>query len=704
MANSGTREKIVILGGGISAMTTAFELTDQLDWQEKYDISVYQLGWRLGGKGASGRDSEGRIIEHGLHLWFGFYDNAFNLMKRCFSEYQRLGLYPDSPIRSVNDAFAPQEYYEYDEYINGAWLPWSMPFKVTPNVFPGDDDRLLTLTEAIMQVINEMREAIMKFIAGSERADSDMPLQAGTHGGDILEEAHDTAANLHEALVDAPLVDNEHDNILTSLLKDFLNWFEKEIKKIEGELSTEMRRLKLLIEMAYYHLKGILEDGVLFSSLGLEALNDQEYTQWLQKHGAPPELLTSALIRGLYDCAFCFRDGQPGYETRNVAAGTATYGVLRMFLTYQGAVFFKMNAGMGDTIFAPLYAVLKARGVKFHFFSKVTNLRLTDDKAEIAAIEFAQQATPKNGDYDPLFNVKDLPCWPNEPFYDQLLEGEQMQAMNAQGINVDLESFWTAWQDVGSFTLRAGVDFDKVVLGITLGALPHTCADLIAANADWQAMVANVPTVWTRQYELWMGKSADALGTTKTNPLAMAYAEPGDVWTEMSHLLPREDWKGPFVPTSIYYIGSSMPTPKDADIPPASDHDFPKRALELAFAPMANYINNNAGLIWPAGTLPDQPNTLDPLNLFAADNVQGMDRLWAQDIRANINPTDRHAIAIAGSWRHKLAPGDSKFRRLYLTGDWTYVGILSFGCVEGAAISGMLCSKAISGYPEKVIQ
>ena len=45
------KERIAILGGGAAALTTAFELTRDADWQERYEITVYQMGWRLGGKG-----------------------------------------------------------------------------------------------------------------------------------------------------------------------------------------------------------------------------------------------------------------------------------------------------------------------------------------------------------------------------------------------------------------------------------------------------------------------------------------------------------------------------------------------------------------------------------------------------------------------------------------------------------------------------
>jgi uncharacterized protein with NAD-binding domain and iron-sulfur cluster len=50
------KKKIAILGTGVGAMATAFELTSVPGWQEKYEITVYQQGWRMGGKGASGRN------------------------------------------------------------------------------------------------------------------------------------------------------------------------------------------------------------------------------------------------------------------------------------------------------------------------------------------------------------------------------------------------------------------------------------------------------------------------------------------------------------------------------------------------------------------------------------------------------------------------------------------------------------------------
>ena len=65
------KQKITIIGGGIGGLTAAYELTDP-KLQNKYDITLYQMGWRLGGKCATGRnqDRNMRIEEHGICLLY----------------------------------------------------------------------------------------------------------------------------------------------------------------------------------------------------------------------------------------------------------------------------------------------------------------------------------------------------------------------------------------------------------------------------------------------------------------------------------------------------------------------------------------------------------------------------------------------------------------------------------------------------------
>ena len=99
----GERRRVAILGGGVGAITAAWALTEAPDWHERLDITVYQLGWRLGGKGASGRNAAmgQRIEEHGLHIWMGFYENAFRVMREVYAE---LGRDPAAPLATWDRA------------------------------------------------------------------------------------------------------------------------------------------------------------------------------------------------------------------------------------------------------------------------------------------------------------------------------------------------------------------------------------------------------------------------------------------------------------------------------------------------------------------------------------------------------------------------------------------------------------------------
>src|SRR6185437_9152375 len=104
------KQKIAVLGGGLGALTAAFYLTEEPGWADRYEITVYQQGWRLGGKCASGHDLRPgyghRIYEHGLHIFAGFYDQAFDCLTRAYEALERPKSHPN---RTVWDAFTPQD-------------------------------------------------------------------------------------------------------------------------------------------------------------------------------------------------------------------------------------------------------------------------------------------------------------------------------------------------------------------------------------------------------------------------------------------------------------------------------------------------------------------------------------------------------------------------------------------------------------------
>src|SRR5919197_3584044 len=131
--------RIAILGGGVGSVTAAVQLSNE-GWQQRFDsITLYQLGWRLGGKGASGRGPGMRIEEHGLHIWFGFYENAFRMLRGC---HQELDQRADAgqprwplPFRNMDESFRACTEISLTDYDRCGWKLWNADF------FDFDDDR-----------------------------------------------------------------------------------------------------------------------------------------------------------------------------------------------------------------------------------------------------------------------------------------------------------------------------------------------------------------------------------------------------------------------------------------------------------------------------------------------------------------------------------------------------------------------------------
>ena len=121
MTDSKKPVRVAVVGGGCAALTTAFELT-RPDHMGRYQVTVYQMGWRLGGKGASGRGIADRVEEHGLHLWMGFYENAFRLMRECYAERQVT--FPRCRFADWQDAFKPAPDVGVAEHAGAGWEFW----------------------------------------------------------------------------------------------------------------------------------------------------------------------------------------------------------------------------------------------------------------------------------------------------------------------------------------------------------------------------------------------------------------------------------------------------------------------------------------------------------------------------------------------------------------------------------------------------
>jgi uncharacterized protein with NAD-binding domain and iron-sulfur cluster len=668
MANDAGKEKIAILGGGIAGLTTAFELTSQPDWQAKYDITLYQMGWRLGGKCATGRGPNGRIQEHGIHGFLGSYHNTLPMMVKC---YEELGRPKGTPLSSFDTAFDPQSAILMWEWINGAWRAWSMVYPTNddpPDLPPGDFSTAALLRGLLSTAARFVERAGAPFLA----------LLKG------LFKALDELIQVLDLQRVAHAIDELWDH-----LRDWLI----------AHLETDLRRLYLLLDYIFTLLRGAIADDVIH--LGYDRLDDENFDAWLRRHGIDELTLNSPLALNTTNLSYQYPSGDTSRPPR-MGAGCYLHWTLRMF-DFRGAFGYLFKAGTGETVIQPLYELLARRGVKFAFFHKVEALRLNEAKTTVAAIEIGVQATLKPGlaGYAPLTRIKDLDCWPAEPLYDQLVEGE---ALKSQGI--DLESYWTPWRPVGHKTLKAGEDFDKIVFAISIGAVPHLCPELLEASPAWRDMVDGIPAVITQAAQIWLSPTTKALGGALPPAgsgvmISGTYASPPDGQVDFTGLIAFEDWPADLTPQSLWYFCGLMP--QYAPPPPFSDHDYPRRQADRVHDQMIQYLQTSIGPLLPLATTavtrpPGDPAGLDFDLLVDGAGAHGVARFDSQFWRANIDPTERYVTSPPGSTKVRLKAWESGFANLILAGDWIYTG-LNVGSVEGTVMGARLASHALSGSP-----
>lgn len=708
-------EKIAILGTGVGSMVSAFYLTSQPGWQDRYDITVYQMGWRMGGKGASGRNAEygQRIEEHGLHIWFGFYENAFGVIKEAYDLLQRP---PGAALRTWEDAFKPHSFVGVMEQVHGKWLPWTIDFPVKPGV-PGDGSERLSLWQVAMTVYAWIKKWLGD-IEGHHLLAQPRPTSSPTHEHEWLQRLASGAKKRVEQAAGETLRFAEHlpemlekhhdDHAQHQLLLSALEHSKAKLAgKVEPllDLDIELRRLFISVDLGIAVLCGMIRDGVFIH--GFDVINDIDFYDWLAKNGANKKYTVhSAPVRGFYDLVFAYEDGD--FNKPNLEAGTILRSILRILFCYKGGIMWKMQAGMGDTIFTPFYQCLKSRGVKFKFFHKVEELVPDAGGQSVGELRLTRQVDLIGGEdsYAPFVIVKDLDCWPSTPLYEQIVP-EQAALLQANQIN--LESRWSDWPEVyqqhygkplPQISLKKGQDFDKIIFGISLASVPYLCPQLINKSPALKTTTEKVKTVVTQAYQTWTSKDLRQLGWTdfppsQEQPVISGFVEPFDTWAPMDQLLRREDWPAGNEPHNVSYFCSAMPV---KDFPPPSDHAFPQQCADKVNAAAKNNLQHEVYNLWPNAAT---PNSFQWDWLVDLNGGVGEARFNSQYWRANIDPTEHYVLSVVNSTQYRLATNGSGFDNLYLTGDWIKTGI-NAGCVEAATMAGMQTSRAICGYPKHI--
>jgi uncharacterized protein with NAD-binding domain and iron-sulfur cluster len=696
------QQNVVILGGGVAGVVAAFWLTAPQQ-SNRFKVTLYTQGWRLGGKCASGRNQNqsNRIEEHGLHLLMGCYQNAFATIRSCYEVWYRPA---GHPFRTWLDAFLPQRDVTLMEQdgpgMPPTWAPWDFPdFPRLPGE-PGDPlssapfwaaadaARANTATGAIPPVTitapvaqtaatpaQSMEQLMLRMIDLLRTLDT--PQDLANNYQTALARFHEavsspTTAQVTSALASLEALNREY----ATLTQQAAATAPRAMAAVAAvgppwPASRSINLASIGMAIGYGYLRDILGRG----EEAYDALNSQDFRDWLASCWATPEALDSAPIRAIYDLAFAFAGGDAStLSNGSMAAGVTLRFACEVAFGYRDAPLWRMAAGTGDTVFVPLYQVLQDRGVDIQFFHRVTELRPAADGLSVGEIDLSRQADTLGGaPYQPLINVSSLSSWPNQPDWNQLVNGNVLR-----GQNPDYESSFCT-ETVGTVTLKAGTDYDLAVVAMPPAVLSTVASPLASVSPAWQTSLSQSRSVATAAMQLWMHDSTPCLGWPYGPAVLSAFAEPYDSWGDMSAIITYEGWPLPAAPKSLAYFCGCMMLPTNGPINPTT-------MLELVVANGDKWLSGNIQYLWPSASVP---------------------ATWAQTgaeiarlDKANFDVSDLYVQTPAGGNVASRFSSDrtAGFRNLYVVGDWTKTRF-SGGCFESAVESAMLVANSLGGFP-----
>jgi uncharacterized protein with NAD-binding domain and iron-sulfur cluster len=698
-----SKTRVAILGGGPAGLTAAMSLSATAELRARYDVTIYQSGWRVGGKCGQGRKGPANRIEiNGTHYLFGAYDAVFDLARDVFAELETAG---DERFGTYASQFLPCSTVAVKEFFNGNWDTWviNLPGDGVPPSGPAAELTLGdTMRSVIGMIIDECTaERLADLVPATgvppdtSPAVPDPPhwwqrvaefigreLHAAEHrvGIGLLHLALNLVHGLeHEAMQPTAR------EALVWLLSHFRSWAQALLQKSSGT-RIDARRLWQLIDLGTSVLIGMIEDHV-FEPGGFDGIDQYDLREWLVRSGAQESTAWSAPIVTWYNAIAAYEHGD--VTKPNMSAGIGLRGLIRLGLTYRGAFSFQLSCEVGDSLVAPMYQVLKNRGVRVMYFHRVRDVVPSNDGATIESIAVERQVTLKSGDpssYDPFMTLPNgRPVWPDAPLADQIAGPPACAA--------DLLSFYAP--DVGSMvTLTRGVDFDTVIYALPVATARWYCAGLVNQKAPWRAMVDHLGTTETQSLRMWMYPTVEEIGWPYGQSVLSGYFEPLATWEDARQLIAAETWPAAHTPGGIATLFGVLPG-APAVYPGPDDEAYPARRAAQATQTALQFCQSFVGSLWPGATGLHNPVGIDWQKLVSLDDgLRDEQRLAAQSIIANVGPVEAYTQIQKGTLQYRLRVNETGYANLLIAGDWVRNGY-EVGSVEGAVLGGLQAAAAI---------
>ncbi|MEM7155774.1 MAG: NAD(P)-binding protein [Myxococcota bacterium] len=750
------KKRVAVLGGGPAACAAAFYLAKT----QRYDVTLYTLGYRLGGKCAAGRNPElgHRIEEHGLHAFLGFYNNAFRTLREVYEAADipiNLGQGPWSAQRLADGEGPYARAFEGTNTVGlmGRWTDaegekhwryYATSSEVNdgvPGEVPFEPRGPRGLARAVKVTVDEARRQARELRRRNRGAADESSDELKVERQSWLERNFGRMA-VPFAPSDDPEDDDQIFDVIDTLDR-IKNWVEQVVfEEITDDMAAGTRFMNFVADQlagvrrragkdyeerifqdpdAWFEWSGL--DITVTIAIGLirervshlEELDGYDLVEWLQKHGVTEGNERSPMVLFLYDSSFATSKTKP-VVADHLAAGVGIRWLL-LLLDYQGFQAYEFRYSCPQTLMSPYYHALKNLGVKVNFFHKVEALHVERDGDErrLKSVRIQRQATVKGGpsNYDPHWlpelpnNPRGFEPWGNRPDYRQLEEGEALA-------QYDLEDAWTPWQGAETIELQVGRDIDLCVCGMSLGALPAVTQDLIEPSspaycAAWADMIDGMALCQTVSFQLWMECPQEQVygpdgvrGIPDRLGLFTQFAEPEGSFGNFTHLIQREDWANAdgvsTPPAFLAYHTGAWESGHPLEGHPFTDHEYTARTQAQWKAEAMEWLEANYQDLYNRAP---KPFFAFCEQLVGPDGSSGEQRLKLQYFNVGMQPWDLYVLSHPGTGKLRLGQSESWCKGLFLCGDWTTTDI-NAGCVEAATQSGMLASRAISQHPRYV--
>ena len=412
--------RVAVIGGGPSGCAAAYWLA-----RSGVQVELFTAGFRLGGKCASSVDpnAHDRIVEHGLHAFVGFYDNAFRTVREVYST---AGIPIDGPLgQPFEGAFIPEKDPGLMDLWNGHWrffkspqppkggIPGTIPLLPLPTWSAMASAVASALTWIVTQgqsmlllstaAVAAFQSAIASLMTNTQLAAllSAFGLSPGLVAQPILTIVGLIAGVLQILAVSwATLGALIWPTILGLgvLLLEAMRAAFRVVLLTIGTFSGKAWFLWTGIEVMLTAAIGLLKEGVTH----LDQLDDRELRAWLSGHGLHTSAYNAAALTHLHETLFSHDPLPPTSPTHQVKPGQLAAGVgLRwLFLEsfgYQGHPAYRFLKSTGATVFTAYWEAFEALGIKAHLFHELHTLEVTGagSARELVRAVFREQARLK---------------------------------------------------------------------------------------------------------------------------------------------------------------------------------------------------------------------------------------------------------------------------------------------------------------------